>query len=109
MNHLRHNSVFWQAGTPHHLSKGGRDCLTSVKVLSLMWWDQLMLWHNHKIQTAAEAVRPNSNGQGLPDLTGQAGQEKYHQTIPFMLDLISNILTILAALIRKSRAWVCIH
>lgn len=42
-------------------------------------------------------VRPNSNGRGFLDPTGGAGQEKYQQTIPFMLDLSSNILTLRAA------------
>lgn len=43
----------------------------------------------------------SSHGQGFPDLTRQAGQEKYHHTILFMLDLIPNILTI-PSVVKKS-------
>lgn len=50
---------------------------------------------------------PSSHGQGFPDLTRQAGQEKYHHTILFMLDLIPNILTI-PSVVKKSWAPVCI-
>lgn len=66
------------------------------------WWGQLVLWPNHKVQATAKAVGPNSSGQSCLDLTRRGGQEKYHQTILFTLDLSSNILTILVPLIRKS-------
>lgn len=54
-------------------------------------------------------VRPNSNGRGFLDPTSGAGQEKYQQTIPFMLDLSSNILTLRTAPITQRPVWVCIH
>jgi len=67
----------------------------------------MVFWPNHEVQPAAKAVGPNSSRQGWLDLTRRAGQEKYHQTILLMFDLSSNILTILDALMRESRA--CTH
>lgn len=50
-----------------------------------------------------------SYGQSCLDPTRWAPQGKYHQTIPFTLDLSTNVLTIPVLLIIKSRARVCTH
>lgn len=56
-----------------------------------------------------ERSATKSYGQSCLDLTRWASQGTYHQTIPFTLDLSTNVLTIRVLLIIKSRAWVCTH